>query len=93
MPKNNAAIKLLRTYQEKVKNILPDMYASFAIALKNSGFNNSKIEEVLELSQAVWDIAANEGVDLIPWAEEETGIDLHTFDVGKAKINKGGTEQ
>ena len=88
MAKSNTVIKLLKAYQEKTKMFIPEMYASFSLALKECEMANEDIKTILELTEAIWEQAGEKGVNLVKWAEEETGINLHDFDLGKAKISK-----
>lgn len=88
MAKNNQMIKLLKFYQEKEKMLIPEMYASFGLALLEKGMSADEVKETFELTQAFWDYTAEHKMNLVKWAEEKLDIDLHTFDTGKAKISK-----
>lgn len=85
MKNNNAVLKILKLYQEKEKMLVPEMYASFAIALHETGKTKEEIVEILEFTQALWEQYANGEIDMIKWAEEITGLNLHDFNTNKAK--------
>lgn len=95
MAKNNIVLNLLKRYQEREKMIVPEMYASFVLALNDvkmqteSGeileFSEEDIKTVLELTQAFWEQALEKRTNIVKWAEEVVDIDLHTFNTGKAK--------
>lgn len=88
MAKNNQMIKLLKFYQEKEKMLIPEMYASFGLALLEKGVDKEEVKEIFELTQAFWEYTAEHKMNLVKWAEEKLDMDLHTFDTGKAKISK-----
>lgn len=88
MAKNNQMIKLLKFYQEKEKMLIPEMYASFGLALLEKGIDKEEVKEIFELTQAFWEYTAEHKMNLVKWAEEKLDMDLHTFDTGKAKISR-----
>lgn len=91
MKNNSAVLKILKLYQEKEKMLVPEMYSSFAIALNETGKTKEEIVEILEFTQALWEQYANCEIDMIKWAEEITGLNLHDFNTNKAKA--GGNNE
>ena len=61
-----------------------------ACKLRDEGKSISEIVEILEFTQALWEQYANCEIDMIKWAEEITGLNLHDFNTNKAKA--GGKE-
>lgn len=79
MAKNNQLINLVKN---TMKNCKQDVYvkeltASFVIALaETTNLEPDDISEVLADAMSVWNRAVTEGINLLAWSKELTGIDI-----------------
>lgn len=79
MAKNNKLINAVRQTMIMCKQDVytKEMMASFALALKfNTDLEDDDIAGLLSGVQEVWDTAVRNGVNVLVWCKDETGIDI-----------------
>ena len=91
MAKRNPFIEQERRYKRKIKELTPQVFASFIIALHRCyGFGFKRCLRVLVMTQEIWNMAKDDGVDkLMQTCMDETGIDIMSAVTAKEIGAKG----
>ena len=87
MGKNNALINTYRTLDRKIKELTPNIYASFALALHR--YHDWTTDEVAELFgevHGIWSEGVNESHNLLEECEEEVDIIIQIEVFGKDEV-------
>lgn len=70
--------KQIARMQKKVKELVPEIYASFVIACDRRGWNAEQIEDLFIETQVILNEYATERGTMVEKAEELTGICLRS---------------
>ena len=91
MAKRNPFIEQERRYKRKIKELTPQIFASFVIALHRCyGFGFKRCLRVLVMTQDIWDVAKDDGVEkLMRVCQEETWIDIMSTITAKENNARG----
>lgn len=77
MGKNNLFIEQEKRYRRMIREIVPQVYAAFAVSLhRRYGFGFIRIGRVLADTQDYWNAAKNKEIDIVQLCADETGIDI-----------------
>lgn len=79
MAKNNDLINRYKILNQKVRNIVPEVYAAVALVLSREyEWTYEQIDEFFGETQAVWQEYADSKMDMVQACYEETGIELRS---------------
>ncbi len=79
MAKNNDLINRYKILNQKVRNIVPEVYASVALVLSREyEWTYEQINDFFGETQAVWQEYSDSKMDMIQACLEETGIELRS---------------
>lgn len=75
--KRNPFVEQERRYHRKIKELVPVIYAAFALALhEEEGFGFKRIVRVLGETQSLWNRHAAGELNIIEECSEKLGIDM-----------------
>lgn len=74
--KRNPFVEQERRYLRRIKELVPVIYAAFALALHEEGFGFKRIVRVLAETQSLWNRHAAGELNIIEECSEKLGIDM-----------------
>ena len=74
--KRNPFVEQERRYHRKIREIVPVIYAAFALALHEEGFGFKRVVRVLAETQNLWNRHASGELNIITECSEKLGIDM-----------------
>lgn len=75
MAKNNSFLNQVKMFKSQVVKITPKIYAGIALALhREYGWGYKRINDLISISQDIWNESVEAGTDILEMCEEETGI-------------------
>lgn len=93
MRKRNPYFEQEKRYQRMIKEMVPKIYAAFALALhRQHGFGYTRILRILVETQELWIAQARGEYDIIKLCEEETGLNMISETTAKEHGIKGDAE-
>lgn len=79
MAKNNDFINRYKILNQKVRNIVPEVYAAVALVLSREyEWTYEQINDLFGETQAVWQEYSDSKMDMVQACLEETGIELRS---------------
>lgn len=78
MAKNNQLINVVKNTLKMAKQdtFIIEMMGAFALALNYKGMTKEETEDLLSSTQAIWNHAVANDINIIKWAKDQAGIEL-----------------
>lgn len=77
MAKNNQLIKMMALIERKSQEIIPEVYASVALALhRKYGWGYKRINDLFSETQSIWEECVQSDLNMRQICEAETGIEV-----------------
>ena len=75
--KNNVLIANMKRAQREIESILPNLYASVALALhRKYNWEFEDIDDLFKESQDIWKESVEKNINMAKMCLDETGIDV-----------------
>ena len=75
MPRRNYLASQIRM-EKQTQTVVPQVYAAFALVLKENGNTDDEITELFAQTQEKWKYCIDNRIDMIALCEKQTGICL-----------------